>query len=567
MLKRLCLIAVLAGCRATDSPVETSNGTRLTVVSGKSQVVFAGSDAPAPLALQLIDSLGEPAYLRDVDFVVVDGGGRLDETRVRTGFDGVARVHWKVGTAPGEQHVRATVADVNGTLSATFQAIVTTRLASVTGVDGGEQRGAVGARVAIPPAVRIVDDVGRGVGGVHVSFAVLSGGGSVDTLDAVTDTLGIARSGAWTLGPTLGTNQIEARVANMPPVRFAASSLDRFLARSVAVNARGGCALDLTGVPFCWDVDAPMPAPLATTLRFGSLASGNADRHTCALTTGGDAYCWGANDQGQLGDGTTDARTAPTRVAGTVKFNQLVVMATATCGVATGIVYCWGDNGLGQLGDRTTVNRPTPAPVAGTLRFRVISAGAAHTCGIAIQTRAYCWGRNNSGQTGTLGVMLECETGASQCVREPSPMPIDLGYAEITAGEMHTCGVTTAAFTYCWGRAAGFRGSEDSPIPQSENVPILHSLAAGDLMTCGLMSDDQAFCFGANVSGVLGFGFTIVAPGSGPIVGGYKFRTLIGGGLRVCAITWDSMLFCWGRGPVGDGSAVDRTTPTPVVRP
>jgi hypothetical protein len=536
-------------------------------VSGKCQVVFAGSEAPAPLAIQLIDSLGDPAYLRDVDFVVVDGAGKLDETRVRTGFDGIASVHWRVGSAAGEQHVRATVADVNGTISAAFQASVTTRLASLAIVEGETQRGAVGAAVAIPPAVRVVDDVGRGVGGVHVSFAVLSGGGSVASPDAITDTLGIARSAAWTLGATLETNQIEARVANLPSVRFTASSLDRFLARSVSVNARGGCALDTAGVVFCWDVDSPLPVPLATTLRFGSLAAGNADRHTCALTNGGDAYCWGANDQGQLGDGTTIARALPTRVSATVKFNQLVVMATATCGLASGVVHCWGDNGLGQLGDRAAVSRSTPAPVASSLRFRVLSAGADHACGIAIDTRAYCWGRNNLGQTGTLGVMLECETGASQCVREPSPMTIDLGYAEITAGVMHTCGVTTVAFTYCWGRAAGFRGSEDTPVPQSENVPILHSLAAGDVMTCGLMSDDQAFCFGANVGGVLGFGFTTVAPGAGPTAGGYKFRTLIGGGLRVCAISWDNSLFCWGRGPVGDGSAVDRTSPTPVVRP
>jgi len=86
--------------------------------------------------------------------------------------------------------------------------------------------------------------------------------------------------------------------------------------------------------------------------------------HTCALTAAGEAFCWGYNDQGQLGDGTSTDRSAPAVVRAAHPFLQLSGGAHHSCGLASDRhVYCWGGNAHGQLGNGTRSNRPLPAAV------------------------------------------------------------------------------------------------------------------------------------------------------------------------------------------------------------
>jgi len=106
------------------------------------------------------------------------------------------------------------------------------------------------------------------------------------------------------------------------------------------------------------------PTSVVGGLTFTSLALGA--QHTCGLTSGGTAYCWGANEEGQLGDGTfAPRRLTPTPVAGGLTFTSLALGEVHTCGLTSGgAAYCWGWNGGGQLGDGTTSPRSTPTPVA-----------------------------------------------------------------------------------------------------------------------------------------------------------------------------------------------------------
>jgi alpha-tubulin suppressor-like RCC1 family protein len=86
--------------------------------------------------------------------------------------------------------------------------------------------------------------------------------------------------------------------------------------------------------------------------------------HSCALLTDGSAYCWGQNLHGQLGDGTTQNRSSPTRVAGDIRFRSLYAGGALTCGTATsGEEYCWGLNQAGQLGDGSRESRSAPTAV------------------------------------------------------------------------------------------------------------------------------------------------------------------------------------------------------------
>src|SRR2546423_995537 len=120
-----------------------------------------------------------------------------------------------------------------------------------------------------------------------------------------------------------------------------------------------------------------------------------------AAAAGGMAYCWGANDTGQLGDGTTTSRATPVPVSGGLSFAVLDGGGGHSCGVITsGAAYCWGDNTSGQLGDGTGTGRANPAAVADHLEFVSVSAGLGHACGLTPRGTAYCWGRNASGQLG-----------------------------------------------------------------------------------------------------------------------------------------------------------------------
>lgn len=135
---------------------------------------------------------------------------------------------------------------------------------------------------------------------------------------------------------------------------------------------------------------------------FGGLDSFVAVSHTCALLTDGTARCWGVNQDGQLGDGTTVGSAAPVVVEGLAGVAQIAAGYDHTCALLTdGTARCWGGNQAGQLGDGTTIMRTTPVAVMGLSGATQITAGETHTCAVLVDGTARCWGAGPLGNNVT----------------------------------------------------------------------------------------------------------------------------------------------------------------------
>jgi alpha-tubulin suppressor-like RCC1 family protein len=249
--------------------------------------------------------------------------------------------------------------------------------------------------------------------------------------------------------------------------------------------------------------------------------------HTCiVIEPERTVKCWGANDRGQLGDGTTTERHAPVDVNGlpttaTVKVAAIAAGKQHTCAVLTnGQVYCWGDDVSGQLGDGTALPgtfSSLPAHVLGgftasTAAPMPIAAGIAHTCAINAAGGVACWGVNALGQLGN---------GATLPGALPSATPVGTnilsGATLLASGYNHTCAVVGGSVK-CWGAnetaqlGSGTATAGGLSVPQSLAKPVsVTAIATGLSHTCAFGTDTPGpsattgpFCWGNNFEEELG---------------------------------------------------------------
>ncbi len=298
--------------------------------------------------------------------------------------------------------------------------------------------------------------------------------------------------------------------------------------------------------------------PVTGGLRYSAVAAGG--EHSCGLT-GGLAYCWGRNLEGQLGIGAEDDGTSsPTRAVTQELFSQLALGRNHSCALTDdGRAFCWGENGAGQLGTGVAEAAPTPRPVAGDLRFAMLSAGLRHTCGVTMEGAAYCWGGNEHRQLGI---------GSSRDAAEPTRVAGGHAFVTISAGDEHTCALEADGAAYCWGDNSqsqlgdGSRATRGTPTRVDDRYSF-DEIAAGGAHTCGVAPDGLSYCWGWN-------GYRQIGDNAGrprrsrpnKVHSDVQLADLNAGWLHSCATAGDGRIRCWGYNGAGQ---LGRTNPRRIT--
>lgn len=186
-------------------------------------------------------------------------------------------------------------------------------------------------------------------------------------------------------------------------------------ATAIAVGSYYTCALLSGGTVKCWGYGnegnlgngtgtsslAPVTVSGINTAIAIAAGRGSSNLHTCAVLSDGTAKCWGANNSGQLGNGTTTRSFTPVTVSGINTATFVAVGDIHSCArLSDGTVKCWGYNFAGELGNGTTVGSITPVTVSGISTATFVAAGSSHNCANLSDGTVQCWGSNSGGQVG-----------------------------------------------------------------------------------------------------------------------------------------------------------------------
>lgn len=352
-----------------------------------------------------------------------------------------------------------------------------------------------------------------------------------------------------------GSVQITATSESIPGSATIRADLVNF--SSMSAGGWHSCGVTTGGTTYCWGsggdgqlgigfrppifqtlASAETPLAVAGGRHFTQLSSGLF--HSCGITATGEAYCWGVNESGQLGDGSYTSSLIPVAVTGGHQFASITAGYFHSCGVTTGHgVYCWGDNYLGQLADGSIEPMGSSAsPVVITKRdpvlFQTVHAGLYHSCAVTTTLEAYCWGWNDAGQVGN--------GTTSWVVTTATLVAGGRNFVRVAAGYRHSCGTSPDGVAYCWGEGH----LEPAPVAGGPFATANGALAAGASHTCALTPAGAAYCWGQNAYGQLGDGSTIDRATPVTVSGGLSFATISAENVHTCGVTTGAVAFCWG---------------------
>ncbi len=323
-------------------------------------------------------------------------------------------------------------------------------------------------------------------------------------------------------------------------------------------------------------------------------------QYSCAVRGDGVAFCWGRNLNGSLGRGIagTPTRSSPdVPVSGPQGYVSIDSGLTVACGVQSdGGARCWGENEFGQVGDGTTAERLSPVDMTVTPSVSGIASARAHSCAVDADAGSVgsirCWGQNTEGQAGddTLtsprltGSLLaggftdwdELDSlGDATCARRGSQIycwgrfagfrratPLEmippdgqewLALADVAPTAVEMCAVTTTGAVVCWDQIRTVLVTYTT-----YDADVYAAVTVGLGFRCLTRADGHVFCSGTDDDQQLGDGPSD-SSGAGlvEVAGGRVWRFVSAGEAHVCGIDVLGALHCWGRnthGQLGVGS-------------
>ena len=351
-----------------------------------------------------------------------------------------------------------------------------------------------------------------------------------------------------------------------------------FHATAIAAGREHACAIAADNTVRCWGANdrgqlgngstqqSAVPVLVSGITDPSGIAAGTGQ--SCAVEVGGAVKCWGNGGNGELGDGLSTDSHIPVTVSG------ITTAVSVTCGqfhccarLASGGVKCWGANDNGQLGNMMATGSPTPVDASGITTATGVSAASSHTCVLLANGTAGCWGNNRNGEGGS---------STNACPLPPNPCVLGTYYnsqsvavsglssaTQLSVGGYGGCARTSAGSVRCWG------GNTLRQLGDGTSVAFVHApttvsgittaaqVGAGDVHNCAVLADKSVRCWGGNMSGQIGDSTTTTAPMSLAVPGITTATAVTGGAQFTCALLEDQTVRCWGlnsTGQLGNGT-------------
>ncbi|MCT9011390.1 RCC1 domain-containing protein [Streptomyces rhizosphaerihabitans] len=298
----------------------------------------------------------------------------------------------------------------------------------------------------------------------------------------------------------------------------------------------------------------------------------------------GDAWAWGDNTVGQLGDGTKTERDRPVPVAAPPEQPAFGTMSAVCAGAGhslalkpDGTVWAWGYNGKGQLGDGTTTDRLTPRQVKSLNGVVAVAVGYGHSLAVREDGSVWAWGENEHAQVGQGFPTVDMQAAPVQVPTGPHT-----GIA-VAAGVRHSLALTQSGRVLAWGHnEGGLLGNQavfDQDLASPDPLSLWHkdpvvvdkssmvAIAAGSDHSLAIHSDGAVWAWGWNDRGQLGTGDKDHRLSPVQVSGLSKVVAVSGGGVHSLALVEGGSVWAWGNndlGQLGDGGTADQLTPQQV---